>query len=118
MEPSAPISARRRAVTECPFCGSEAAVNFVVDQGRKWGRAVCADCRASGPEVRTNYDISERAEWHKDAVEAWNARPREDALLAVYRAAKALLDADAANKQNAFGKAWRAMREAVAKVEE
>jgi len=40
----------------------------------KWGAAVCSDCGAQAPEVRTGYDESENAPWHEDADREWNTR--------------------------------------------
>jgi len=58
----------------CPFCG-EKSTSYIDSQGTKWGCVVCNDCGAWGPEVRTGYDLSENAEWHKDADREWNIRP-------------------------------------------
>jgi Lar family restriction alleviation protein len=60
---------------ECPFCGSNRGVHFLYGTDScKWGAARCIDCGAQAPEVRTGYDESEDAGWHKDALEEWNRR--------------------------------------------
>lgn len=63
----------------CPFCGSTVGLNFVDSQGCKWGNAVCPDCGAMGPEVRTNYDVGENAPWHEEATKEWNTRAKMEA---------------------------------------
>ena len=45
----------------------------------KWGAAVCSDCGAQAPEVRTGYDESENAPWHEDADREWNTRAASEA---------------------------------------
>jgi len=55
---------------ECPFCG-ETPNQFYMNQGYKYGGVECS-CGAHGPEVRTNYDQGKDADWHKDAIEAWD----------------------------------------------
>lgn len=56
----------------CPFCGNTPShIEADESQGTKWGSVVCC---IRGPEVRTGYDTSPNAEWHKDAIEAWNER--------------------------------------------
>jgi transcription elongation factor Elf1 len=77
----------------CPFCGHDHCGQsplFVADQGDKWGRAVCAECGASGPEVRTGYDTSKDAAWHADALYDWNRRasPTVTALVAALEASR------------------------------
>jgi len=57
----------------CPFCGCKS-VSYETNQGTKWGFAVCDQCRACGPEVRTSYNTSENAEWHIQANIEWNNR--------------------------------------------
>ena len=59
----------------CPFCG-DTCVSCQLDgsQGIKWGAAVCGNCGAQGPEVRTGYDTSESAPWHEQALKEWNNR--------------------------------------------
>ena len=60
---------------ECPFCGSNRGVYFLYGTDScKWGAARCIVCGAQAPEVRTGYDDSEDADWHKDALEEWNRR--------------------------------------------
>ena len=60
----------------CPFCGNTNAAPFLDDtQGMKWGSAMCPECSARGPEVRTAYDTSKKASWRTEAIEEWNARP-------------------------------------------
>lgn len=60
----------------CPFCGEvprpPIAFHFP-DGGFKWGAISCG-CGALGPEVRTQYDQSEDAEWHALAAAEWNTR--------------------------------------------
>jgi len=46
----------------------------------KWGAAVCSDCGAQAPEVRTGYDESENAPWHEDADREWNTRAAREAV--------------------------------------
>ena len=46
----------------------------------KWGAAVCSDCGAQAPEVRTGYDESENAPWHEDADREWNTRAASEAV--------------------------------------
>lgn len=59
----------------CPFCGGKMEKpDFPTNQGTKWGRIECDTCCACGPEVRTGYDVSENADWHKEAIEEWNKR--------------------------------------------
>ena len=60
-------------IKPCPFCGCKT-VSYDTNQGTKWGFAVCGQCSACGPEVRTGYDISENAEWHIQANIEWNNR--------------------------------------------
>jgi len=63
------------AEKECPFCGSKRGVYYLYGTDScKWGAARCIDCGAQAPEVRTGYDESEGAAWHKDALEEWNRR--------------------------------------------
>ncbi len=57
----------------CLHCGSTA-FTFAHNQGAKWGFVACADCAATGPEVRTSYDLSDDAAWHEEAIKAWNTR--------------------------------------------
>lgn len=56
----------------CPFCGATS-VSFARVDGYKWGAVICS-CGAQGPDVRTSYDISENAPWHKEALMEWNKR--------------------------------------------
>jgi hypothetical protein len=64
------------AEKECPFCGSNSGVGYKYGTDScKWGAAYCIDCGAMAAEVRTGYDESEDAEWHKAALEEWNRRP-------------------------------------------
>lgn len=77
----------------CPFCGHDNFGHdplFITDQGDKWGRAVCAGCEASGPEVRTGYDTSKNAPWHADALHDWNQRtsPTVSRLVAALEASR------------------------------
>lgn len=65
------------AEKECPFCGSVNGVGY--NHGTdscKYGAAYCVECGAQAPEVITQYDESENAEWHKAALEEWNRRPK------------------------------------------
>ena len=64
---------------ECPFCG-EVGTDFGNNQGTKWGYTECQSCGAKGPEVRTNYDISEDALWHKSALKLWDTRSTPENL--------------------------------------
>ena len=59
-------------VIPCPFCGGKVIRYFVSEY--KWGAAICNNCGATGPDVRTNYDTSDDAPWHKEALNAWNTR--------------------------------------------
>ena len=56
----------------CPFCGFEGPMLNDVDQGYKWGRIVCGQCCAKGPEVRTNYESWPA--WEPEAAREWNRR--------------------------------------------
>ena len=61
----------------CPFCGWHGdSLDFIADasQGYKWGSGYCPECGATSGEVRTGYDTSENAEWHEEAIAAWNRR--------------------------------------------
>lgn len=58
----------------CPFCGGTYGAIFVMTQGNKWGQVECGECGASGPDVRTDYDDSDNAEWHENAIQEWNKR--------------------------------------------
>ena len=61
-------------VATCPICGSDRIVFQLADGPKsKWGAAYCAACHMAGPEVRTQYDDSENAPWHGDALEQWHA---------------------------------------------
>jgi len=60
-------------IKPCPFCGETEKFTFDTNQGTKWGFIQCA-CAVTGPEVRTSYDTSADAEWHKDAIKEWNIR--------------------------------------------
>lgn len=56
----------------CPFCGSKQVSTQEDSQtGGKWGFVGCG-CGARGPDVRTGYDFTPRAEWRADAVSQWN----------------------------------------------
>lgn len=56
----------------CPFCGSKQVSTQEDSQtGGKWGFVGCG-CGARGPDVRTGYDFTPRAEWRSDAVSGWN----------------------------------------------
>lgn len=59
----------------CPFCGGTA-VETMLDaaQGNKWGAALCCECGALGPDVRTDYDKDLKAPWRAEAIAAWNRR--------------------------------------------
>lgn len=57
----------------CPFCGHPL-TSFQVNQGMERGKVECFECGGSGPEVRTDYDISPNAAWHEDAIKEWNTR--------------------------------------------
>ena len=61
------------AIKPCPFCGYDK-VQFTVSQGTKWGQVGCGRCGAAGPEVRTDYDLKDNAEWHAKALDEWNTR--------------------------------------------
>ena len=61
-----------RKLVDCPWC-KEVPHYYYMSQGYKWGGIEC-DCGARGPEVRTSYDESEDAPWHKEAIEEWNKR--------------------------------------------
>lgn len=65
----------RAELKPCPFCGCNR-IEFIADatQGTKWGFARCTECGVAGPEVRTQYDLTESAKWHKYALESWNTR--------------------------------------------
>jgi hypothetical protein len=59
----------------CPFCRSKSTVPRVEQsQGMKYGYIVCLDCFARGPEIRTNYDFDEDAEWYELAENKWDER--------------------------------------------
>ena len=66
----------------CPFCGESNSYTFEMPQTTKWGVVMCS-CGACGPDVRTDYDFSENATWHKAAILNWNARiePEKPSLL-------------------------------------
>lgn len=68
----------------CPFCGSANGVIYATHCGSKWGYAECRDCTARANEVRTGYDESADAAWHRYADEEWNRRApdpvRDEAL--------------------------------------
>lgn len=56
----------------CPFCGSKQVSSQEDSQtAGKWGFVGCG-CGARGPDVRTGYDFTPRAEWRADAVSQWN----------------------------------------------
>ena len=59
-------------IEKCPFCGDKA-LDFEIHDGIKWGSVVCG-CGARGPDVRTEYDLSEDAAWHEKAIDLWNNR--------------------------------------------
>jgi len=61
----------------CPFCGEQKGieVSFIESQGFKWGHAVCCNCGACGPEVRTSYNREPDAPWKDQARKEWNERP-------------------------------------------
>ena len=65
-------------ILPCPFCG-EGDQSFEADQGDKWGHVICG-CGACGPEVRTGYDVSVSAKWHKESVKEWNTRSFNKAI--------------------------------------
>lgn len=57
----------------CPFCKSHRiTTEFDWSQGSKYGSAVCMECFAHGPEVRTEYDGSSDAPWREEAIREWN----------------------------------------------
>ena len=58
----------------CPFCGSSNIDFQFGTNSSKWGAVICSRCGVQGPEVRTNYDASENAPWHEDALREWNAQ--------------------------------------------
>jgi len=53
---------------ECPFCG-EMCAEMHISPGDKWAQFI-----PSCLEVRTGYDISDDATWHKEAIALWNTR--------------------------------------------
>ena len=63
----------------CPFCKCKQ-FYYDTNQGTKWGFVVCVECGATGPEVRTGYNTSDNAEWHKDANKAWNTRTETEGV--------------------------------------
>ena len=65
-----------KTLLPCPFCGEQCAI-LVIDQGDKWAHYE-PDCL----EVRTGYNLASDAEWRAKAINAWNTRTREAALLA------------------------------------
>jgi len=59
----------------CPFCNSlEVKTKADQMQGTKWGMAICQNCGAMGPEVRTEYEMAADAPWHREAIKEWNRR--------------------------------------------
>lgn len=59
-------------ILPCPFCGGNKIEPHQEFERAKWGRMMCAECGAMGPDVRTGYAGPE--EWRDEATAEWNRR--------------------------------------------
>jgi hypothetical protein len=70
----------RSYLAKCPWCGGLPDITnpalFHTDESGKWGALGCC---GTGPDVRTDY--KPLSHWRQDAVDAWNERPSDLAVM-------------------------------------
>lgn len=67
--------AKTEELKNCPFCGGEAEIIYILNLGNRRVRVKCKQCFASSAVFRENPDFCAKDK----AIEAWNRRPEQNA---------------------------------------